>query len=73
MEYKINFVDGEKININDMNDLIEKIKIVKSKIDSNPKKWTIIKKVINEYEYIYTSPNPSKNIADIDPIVVHTF
>ncbi len=67
MEYKIIFVDGEKTNINNMNDLIEKIKIAKSKIDSNPKKWTIIKKIINEYEYIYTSPNPSKNIADIRP------
>lgn len=67
MEYKITFVDEEYENINDMYDLIEKIKFVKSKIDINPKKWAIIKKIINEYEYIYTSSNPTRNIADVHP------
>lgn len=67
MKYKLNYKDDEKVVVSDMIDLIEKIKKEKSKIDQNPKKWSVIKKIINEYEYIYTSPNPHKNIADIYP------
>lgn len=67
MKYKLEYNDDEKVFISDMEDLIEVIKKEKSKIDENPNKWSTIKKIINEYEYIYTSPNPNKNIADIYP------
>lgn len=67
MKYKLDYKNDEKVYIFDMTDLINIIKKEKSKIDENPKKWLIIKKIINEYEYIYTSPNPNKNIADIYP------
>ena len=63
MKYKLNYNNDKQISINDMEDLIETIKKEKSKIDENPNKWSVIKKIINEYEYIYTSPNPNKNIA----------
>ena len=63
MKYKLDYINDERVFIDDMKDLIENVKKEKSKIDENPNKWSVIKKVINEYEYIYTSPNPLKNIA----------
>ena len=37
-------------------------------MDNYSKKWNKIKKMIHEYEYIYTSPNMKKNISSIIPI-----
>lgn len=67
MEYKLDYINDEMVRIDNMDDLILRIRDEKTKIDENPKKWSIIKKIINEYEYIYTSPNPNKNIAAIYP------
>ena len=67
MENKIEYNHDEQVEISDMIDLIENVGTEKSKIDENPRKWSLIKKIINEYEYIYTSPNPNKNIAAIYP------
>ena len=43
MKYLINYLNDEIVNINEFNDLIKEIKIIKSKIDENPKKRGIIK------------------------------
>lgn len=67
MKYRLEYKHDKNVFISDMEDLIENIKTEKSKIDENPRKWSTIKKIINEYEYIYTSPNPNKNIADVYP------
>uniref|UniRef100_A0A6C0L110 Ribosomal RNA methyltransferase FtsJ domain-containing protein n=1 Tax=viral metagenome TaxID=1070528 RepID=A0A6C0L110_9ZZZZ len=42
---------------------------MKCKIDAIPSKtWEITKKMINKYEFIYTSSNRSKNICNIVPV-----
>ena len=45
----------------------EKINRTKSLIDEYPKEWEIAKKMIHDYEYIYTS-SYRKNISKISPI-----
>ena len=67
MKYEIKYKNEDHVSIQDMDDLIKIIKKEKSKIDEDPKKWSLIKKIINEYEYIYTSSNPFKNIALYNP------
>ena len=67
MKYKFNYESDREIKINDMDDMISEIKLIKNKIDYNPRKWITIKKIIHDYEYIYTSPNSNKNIANIVP------
>lgn len=45
-----------------------KLKVTKEFIDKCRDKWDNAKKQTNEYEYIYTSTNPSKNICAKIPI-----
>jgi 23S rRNA U2552 (ribose-2'-O)-methylase RlmE/FtsJ len=46
----------------------EKLMLKKGEIDSlNPKKWELSKKMLNPYEFIYTSSRKSKNICSIIP------
>jgi len=42
--------------------------ITKQKIDEYPKLWEKVKKMIHEYEYVYTSSYYKKNITSIVPI-----
>ena len=42
--------------------------ITKEKIDEYPKLWEKVKKMIHEYEYVYTSSYYKKNITTIIPI-----
>jgi len=67
MKYEIAYIKNEIVSIDNMEDLIDKVKEIKNKIDINPRKWSSIKKIIHEHEYIYTSPNPNKNIARFTP------
>ena len=46
----------------------EKLMLKKGEIDSlNPKKWELSKKMLNPYEFIYTSSRKTKNICSIIP------
>ena len=67
MKYELKYKRQKDITINDMDDLTVNINKIKNKIDINPEKWSLIKKIIHDYEYIYTSQNPSKNIAKCVP------
>tara|TARA_B100001094_G_scaffold332777_1_gene406440 strand:+ start:3422 stop:4477 length:1056 start_codon:yes stop_codon:yes gene_type:complete len=79
MNYKIN--NHEKILLKYQNNnnnivfqnLYEKITKTKKKIDYYNKKWDKAKKEANEYEYIYTSSNPSKNVCNIYPIASRSY
>ena len=46
----------------------EKLKVIKGFIDIYRDRWDGAKKQTNDYEYIYTSTNPNKNICSIIPI-----
>ena len=51
------------------NELLTKLYNCKCKIDNvDISKWEKYKKLNNDYEYIYTSSNNSRNVADITPI-----
>ena len=56
------------INDNLMIDINNKLNNTKSLIDNYPKEWEIVKKQVNDYEYIYTSSFKKKNISNIVPI-----
>ena len=49
-------------------DIKEKLEVTKEFIDTYRTRWDGAKKQINEYEYIYTSTNPKKNICSVVPI-----
>ena len=49
-------------------DIKEKLEVTKEFIDTYRARWDGAKKQINEYEYIYTSTNPKKNICSVVPI-----
>ena len=48
--------------------LKEKLDITKDKIDAVSGMWNVVKKMIHNYEYIYTSYNSWKNVAAKRPI-----
>ena len=48
--------------------LSNKLNETKSLIDDYPKQWGSIKKIIHDYEYIYSSSYHIKNISNISPI-----
>ena len=54
------------------NDLFQKVNedllLTKQKIDEYPKLWEKVKKIIHEYEYVYTSSYYKKNITSVVPI-----
>lgn len=60
-------VDTEKDQIKN-NELFKQLTETKELIDTYPKQWDSIKKVNHEYEYIYTSSIPRKNISYIIPV-----
>ena len=49
-------------------ELNKNLMITKQKIDEYPKLWEKVKKMIHEYEYVYTSSYYKKNITSIVPI-----
>lgn len=58
-------------NSNDIDifpEIKEKLKTTKEFIDIYRNKWDTAKKQSNDYEYIYTSTNPKKNICSVQPI-----
>lgn len=61
-------IDDNSINYNVDNILFKKINNKKKEIDSVQYKWDSAKKISNDYEYIYTSSNYTKNISDIIPV-----
>lgn len=73
----------EKNFLKKNNSLLSELQSTKCKIDKcNLKKWEIAKKSHNNFEYIYTSSNTTKNLCNIVPIsrsyfklleILHTF
>ena len=49
-------------------DVIQQLLNTKKKIDNYTQEWDIVKKMIHEYEYIYTSSYYKKNISIFSPI-----
>ena len=49
-------------------ELQNKLSTMKEKIDAYPKQWEIVKKMIHDYEYVYTSSYFKKNICQFVPI-----
>lgn len=69
MKYNFKYQQNEENECPQNNQkYIELLSTEKNKIDKYPYKWNKIKKIIHEYEYIYTSPNYRKNIGDFLPI-----
>ena len=50
------------------NNLLENLLDTKRLIDKYSNEWDIIKRINHDYEYIYTSSNPYKNISSIIPV-----
>jgi 23S rRNA U2552 (ribose-2'-O)-methylase RlmE/FtsJ len=48
--------------------LREGLSSVKHKIDDVCREWDKIKRTLHDYEYVYTSANPTKNISRFSPI-----
>lgn len=69
MKYRFEYSkEEEDINASNKEDSIILLSKEKTKLDKISKQWNKIKKVIHDYEYIYTSPNTRKNIAGIVPV-----
>lgn len=68
MKFNFNYKNGELIEATDNQELIELLSLNKNKIDTIADKWNKVKKMIHDYEFIYTSPNKKKNISNITPI-----
>lgn len=70
MKYKINYDTTIKELITPRNNIVlyDELSKQKNMIDSVSRSWNKIKKYIHDYEYIYTSPNKNKNIANFLPI-----
>ena len=59
----------EKTNYNKNNNLSKSLYTTKCKIDNcNLKKWELSKKFHNNFEYVYTSSNTTKNMCNVVPI-----
>lgn len=63
---------------NDKNNIVfsklyYKLSKTKEKIDNYSKKWDKAKKQANNYEYVYTSSNSSKNICKIHPVASRSY
>ena len=61
-------IEEDKDFYGDMDKLKDKLDITKDKIDKVPHEWDVVKKIIHNYEYIYTSYNSRRNIAAKRPI-----
>jgi 23S rRNA U2552 (ribose-2'-O)-methylase RlmE/FtsJ len=68
MKYRFIYSIKKDIIARDNEIFIKKLSEEKTKLDNYSKKWNKIKKMIHDYEYIYTSPNTKKNISSIIPI-----
>ena len=68
MIFEFNHGESQKINCTDMKHFLKIISKDKNKIDNYLKEWSSIKKVIHEYEYVYSSSNIKKNVSSILPI-----
>lgn len=64
-KYNILTMDNYHKKIKKLKDTLEE---TKNKIDNVPKEWDIVKKMIHEHEYVYTSYNSNNNIAFKRPI-----
>ena len=67
VSYKLVKVDSIQ-NYNTQEALFTTITNKKREIDKVQHKWDSAKKISNEYEYIYTSSNPRKNISSVLPV-----
>ena len=68
MIFELNYEKEKEKESEDMNKFIKLLTEAKDTIDLNPKKWNNIKKIIHEYEYVYTSSNMKYNVSSIVPI-----
>jgi len=68
MKYLLNYEKGDKIKCVNITEYIDELTESKNNIDKYQKQWEKIKKYINDYEYIYTSPNKNMNISNIIPV-----
>ena len=79
MKYTLNSHDKLLLKYNNNNnniiyqDLYDKLLKTKQKIDKYNNNWDKAKKQANNYEYIYTSSNPLKNICKIHPIASRSY
>ncbi len=48
--------------------IVQELSESKSLLDKHVKDWEIVKKIIHDYEYVYTSPSINRNIGKIIPI-----
>jgi 23S rRNA U2552 (ribose-2'-O)-methylase RlmE/FtsJ len=67
MNYRVDNSD-KNVNINHVEKAIKNLNNVKDDIEGIIDKWDIAKKSTHNYEYVYTSYNSIKNIADKRPI-----
>jgi len=68
MIFEIKYEKGTHIESCNMIDFINSLSSVKNKIDIYEKEWSKIKRIIHEYELVYTSSNINKNISNIIPV-----
>tara|TARA_B110000285_G_scaffold213298_1_gene257503 strand:- start:667 stop:1728 length:1062 start_codon:yes stop_codon:yes gene_type:complete len=68
MIFELNYEKEKEKEPEDMHNFIKLLTEAKDTIDINPKKWNNIKKIIHEYEYVYTSSNMKYNVSSIVPI-----
>ena len=82
MKYTINLHDKLLLKYNNNNnnnnniiykELYDKLLKTKKKIDKYNSNWDKAKKQANNYEYIYTSSNPLKNICKIHPVASRSY
>ena len=59
--------DTKEIN-ETMKEVKESLSVAKHEIDPVCKEWDKIKRGLHEYEYVYTSANPFKNLSELSPI-----
>ena len=68
MKFKLIYQKNEPIEAVNNEKLSNLLSENKTKIDDISYQWNSVKKKIHNYEFIYTSPNPRKNISNKLPI-----
>ena len=73
MIYKLLYPDSYDITPSNLEKYHDKLSVIKSKIDKYPNEWDKIKRIINDYEYIYISHNKNKNISKINKNILKKY
>ena len=61
-------LEDSKFSDNYNTDLLCELLKTKELIDVYPNEWDSIKRMNHQYEYIYTSSNPNRNISNVIPV-----